>query len=133
MFWRQHVSLRVTTFQVVPSHPVHNCTEPIILWKYNKLYRYKSVYRRYMYNMTSYIKQCLEILCCNVGASMQSGMYSGNCTTSCITLTALSDRSLWPLSDQTVWVSTELDTFLNWCLQFYFREYLTFIVNCKQN
>lgn len=29
-----------------------------------------------MYNMTSYIKQCLEILCCNVGASMQSGMYS---------------------------------------------------------
>lgn len=47
-----------------------------------------------MYNMTSYIKQCLEILCCNVGASMQSGMYSGNCTTPCITLTALSDRSL---------------------------------------
>lgn len=47
-----------------------------------------------MYNMTSYMKQCLEILCCYVGASMQSGMYSGNCTTSSITLTALSDRSL---------------------------------------
>lgn len=130
MFWRQHVTLRVTTFQVVPSHPVHNCIGPIILGKYNKLYRYKSVYKRYMYNMTSYIKQCLEILCCNVGASMQSGMYSGNSVPRPV---YYSHRSLWPLSDQTVWVSTELDTFLNWCLQIYFREYLTFIVNCKQN
>lgn len=52
-----------------------------------------------MYNMTSYIKQCLEILCCNVGASMQSGMYSGNSVPqplllSPLSLTALSDRSL---------------------------------------
>lgn len=52
-----------------------------------------------MYNMTSYIKQCLEILCCNVGASMQSGMYSGNSVPhplllSPLSLTAISSDSL---------------------------------------
>lgn len=47
-----------------------------------------------MYNMTSYIKQCLEILCCNVGASMQSGMYSGNSVPHPVLLSPLSDRSL---------------------------------------
>lgn len=131
MFWRQHVSLRVTTFQVVPSHPVHNCTEPIILWKYNKLYRYKSVYKRYMHNMTSYMKQYLEILCCNVGASRQSGMYShcGNSVPHPVLLSPLSLTALWSdsLGLYRAW------HFPNWCLQIYFREYLTFIVNFKQN
>lgn len=52
-----------------------------------------------MYNMTSYMKQYLEILCCNVGASMQSGMYSGNSVPqplllSPLSLTAISSDSL---------------------------------------
>lgn len=47
-----------------------------------------------MYNMTSYIKQCLEILCCNVGASMQSGMYSEDSVPHPVLLSPLSDRSL---------------------------------------